>query len=60
MTSDAILRASDDLCQALGGVIPVKGATQTAVDQLMKIFKKQADKGEGNRHPWSKDIEHRS
>ena len=44
--SDAILRAGDDLCQALKGVISENGATRTAVDHLMDIFKKQARKGE--------------
>ena len=44
--SDTILRVGDDLCQALKGVIPKNGATRTAVDHLMDIFKKQAKKEE--------------
>ena len=40
--ADAILRAGDDKYQALKGVIPENGATRTAVDYLMGIFKKQA------------------
>ena len=44
--SDAILRAGDDLCQALRGVIPENGVTRTAVDHLIDIFKKQAKKEE--------------
>ena len=44
--SDAILRAGDDLCQALKGVIPQNGVTRTAVDHLMDIFNKQAKKEE--------------
>ena len=43
---DAILRAGDDLFQALKGVIPKNGSTRTAVDHLMDIFKKQAKKEE--------------
>ena len=46
--SDAILRESDDLCQILRGIIPVKGATQSAVDQLMETFKKKSKKEETN------------
>ena len=44
--SDAILRASDDLCQALRKVVPEKGETRSAIDHLMKIFKDEAKKAE--------------
>ena len=41
-----LLRAGDDLCQALMGIIPKDGKTRTAIDHLMDIFKKQAKKEE--------------
>ena len=44
--SDTILRAGDDICQALKGVIPENGSTRTAIDHLVDIFKKQAKKEE--------------
>ena len=37
--SDAILRASDNLCQVVKGLPPVKGDTRKAVDILMDIFR---------------------
>jgi hypothetical protein len=41
--SDALLRASDELCAALRNTVtPVKGGTQRAVDMLMDIFKNVA------------------
>ena len=43
---DAILRAGDEMCQALKGVIPKNGTTRTAVDHLMDIFRKQVKKEE--------------
>jgi hypothetical protein len=41
-TSDALLKAADDLSNAVKGVIPQKGATMEALEQLVNIFKKQA------------------
>ena len=38
-SADAIVLASEDLCQALKGLPPVKGDTRTAVELLMDIFK---------------------
>ena len=35
---DAVLRASDDLCEILKGKPTVKGETRTAVDMLIDIF----------------------
>ena len=43
---DAVLRASDNLCQILKGLPPVKGKTRTAVDMLMNIFKNVGAKDE--------------
>jgi len=41
--SDALLRASDELCAALKDTVtPVKGDTRRAVDMLMDIFKNVA------------------
>ena len=41
--SDALLRASDELCAALKDTVtPVKGGTRRAVDMLMDIFKNVA------------------
>ena len=42
--SDAILRASDNLCQALMKVMPEKGTTRNAIDHLVDIFKEEAKK----------------
>ena len=43
--SDALLRASDELCAALRDTVaPVKGDTRRAVDMLMDIFKNVAKK----------------
>jgi len=36
--TDAIVRATDDLCELLRGKVPVKGELRTAVDLLMEIF----------------------
>ena len=43
---DAVLRASDDLCDVLRGTTPVKGQVWTAVDMLMDIFKNVGKKDE--------------
>ena len=43
---DAVFRASEDLCQILKGLPPVKGDTRTAVDMLMDIFKNVGPKDE--------------
>ncbi len=41
-TSDALLKAADDLSNTVKRVIPQKGATMEALEQLVDIFKKQA------------------
>ena len=38
MPIDAVLRASDNVCQILKDLPPIKGDTRTAVDMLMGIF----------------------
>ena len=43
---DAVLRASDDLCDVLRGTSSVKGQVQTAVDMLMDIFNNVGKKDE--------------
>ena len=45
-TSDAILKAADDLAQALKGIVPVNGKSRDAIDHLMEIFKGEAKKEE--------------
>ena len=42
--ADALIRAADDLTEALAGVVPPPNMTRDAVDQLMTIFKQQAEK----------------
>ena len=42
--ADALIRAADNLTEALKGVIPPPNMTTEAVDQLMLIFKQQAKK----------------
>jgi len=42
--ADALIRAADDLTDALTGVVPPPNMTRDAVDQLMRIFKQQAEK----------------
>ena len=42
--ADALIRAADDLTEALTGVVPPPSMTRDAVDQLMTIFKQQANK----------------
>jgi hypothetical protein len=41
--ADALIRAADDLTEALTGVVPPPNMTRDAVDQLMTIFKQQAN-----------------
>jgi hypothetical protein len=41
---DALIRAADDLTNAIAGVVPPPNMTQEAVEQLMVIFKQQAEK----------------
>jgi len=45
-TSDALLKAADDLSQAVKGVIPQTGATMEALEKLVDIFKQQAKEKE--------------
>ena len=40
--ADALIRASDNLTDAITGLLPTSTVTQDAVDQLMVIFKQQA------------------
>jgi len=42
--ANALIRAADDLMDALTGVVPPPNMTRDAVDQLMTIFKQQAEK----------------
>ena len=42
--ADALIRAADDLTDALKGFVPPPNMTREAVDQLMTIFKQQAEK----------------
>ena len=42
--ADALIGAADDLTDALAGVVPPPNMTWDAVDQLMRIFKQQAEK----------------
>ncbi len=37
--ADALIRASDNLTDAISGLLPASTVTQDAVDQLMVIFK---------------------
>ena len=46
--ADALIRAADNLTEALKGVIPPPNMTTEAVDQLMLIFKQQAKKANNN------------
>jgi hypothetical protein len=41
--ADALIRAADALTDALTGVVPPPNMTREAVDQLMTIFKQQAE-----------------
>jgi len=45
-TSDALIKAADDLSKAVNGVIPQKGATMEDLEQLVDIFKQQAKEKE--------------
>ena len=40
--ADALIKAADNLNEAIQGVIPEKGQTQEAIKQLMQIFKQEA------------------
>ncbi len=40
--SDALIRAADDLTDAISGLIPTSTVTEDMVDQLMEIYKQQA------------------
>ncbi len=42
--ANALIGAADDLTDALAGVVPPPNMTRDAVDQLMRIFKQQAEK----------------
>ncbi len=42
--TNALIQAADDLTDAISGVIPPPNLTRDAVDQLMLIFKQQAEK----------------
>jgi hypothetical protein len=42
--ADALIQAADNLTQALAGVIPPPNMTTDAIDQLINIFKMQAEK----------------
>jgi hypothetical protein len=42
--ADALIRAADDLTDALTGVVPPPNMTRDVVDQLMTICKQQAEK----------------
>ena len=42
--ANALIRAADDLTDALTGVVPPPNMTRDAVDQLMRIFKQQTEK----------------
>ncbi len=46
--ADALIQANDDLTDAISGVIPLPNMTRDAVDQLMLIFKQQAEKAKDN------------
>ncbi len=39
---DALIRAADNLTDAISGLIPTSTVTADAVDQLMEIYKQQA------------------
>jgi len=40
-TSDALIKAAEDMSQAVKGVFPTSGPTQEAIEQLMRIFKEK-------------------
>jgi hypothetical protein len=42
--SDALIRAADNLTNAIAGIIPPPNITTDAIDQLINIFKLQAEK----------------
>jgi hypothetical protein len=42
--ADALIQAANDLTNAIAGVVPPPNMTQEAVEQLMVIFKQQAEK----------------
>jgi hypothetical protein len=42
--SDALIRAADSLTEAIAGIIPPPNITTNAIDQLINIFKLQAEK----------------
>jgi hypothetical protein len=44
--SDALIRAADNLTNAIAGIIPPPNITTDAIDQLINIFKLQAEKEE--------------
>ncbi len=41
--SDTLIHAADDLTTAIAGVIPLPNMTTNAIEQLIKIFKTQAE-----------------
>ncbi len=43
--ADALIRAADALTNAIAGLIPTPTSAMDAVDQLMVIFKQQAERG---------------
>jgi hypothetical protein len=44
----ALIRAADDLTNAIAGVVPPPNMTREVVEQLMAIFKQQAEKAKDN------------
>ncbi len=46
--ADALIRAANDLTNAIAGVVPPPNMTREAVEQLMVIFKQQAEKAKDN------------
>jgi hypothetical protein len=46
--ADALIQAVDNLLSAIAGVVPPPNMTMDAIDQLMHIFKQQAETAKNN------------
>jgi hypothetical protein len=46
--ADALIRATDNLTSAIAGVVPPPNMTTDAINQLMHIFKQQAETATNN------------
>ena len=57
INTDALLRAGEDICNALANISPETGKTRQALDFLMEIFQGQSKKNESGTTNQRLDME---